>query len=261
MNGGRSRQLLIGLGLCLILGIAFLAMTPLGVPLPDDANAAQVVMMRLQTYAFALSGVTGFATLLTAVAAARFASDAAHQSRRSADLAREAMISSERAWLHVDVRLAGPLVLDADGGASLRVMVCMKNIGASPAIAVHASATLVVDAAAAPLALRAFAAQLRRPNELRGRMLLPQDTHDRVIELKLSGADLAVAPRHPKWRPAVIGVATYQLTQDRSVRQTAFSHAISRAGPDGQGRYQLQVDRAPPLEQTHLDWANGGFAD
>lgn len=257
----RRRLWIVGLVLCALLFVSFVWLTPLGARIPEEFNAAELAMMRLQTFAFALSGVTGMGTLVTAVAAARFASEAAQQSRRSVDLAREAMVSSERAWLHVDVRLAGPVTLDEDGGASVSVAVRLKNIGASPAIAVHASAAMVVDSAGAPLALREFAAKLRRPNELRGRLLLPQDTHERVIEVKVSAHDLATAPRHPKWRPAVIGVVTYQLAQDRSVRQTAFSHAIARAGAGGEGRYQLAVDRAPAFERTHLDWANGGFAD
>ncbi|WP_225206725.1 hypothetical protein [Novosphingobium huizhouense] len=238
----------------------FIWMSPLGAAIPAEFNAAELAMMRLQTYAFALSGVTGLGTLVTAVAAARFAAEAARQSRRSADLAREAMISSERAWLHVDVQLAGPVVHLEDGGATVRVAIRMRNIGSSPAIAVHASAALVVDAAQAPVALRDFAARHRRPNELRGRMLLPQDSHERVVEVRVSAEEIAAAPRHPRWRPAVVGVATYQLIQDRSVRQTAFCHAVSRLG-SGERRFQLTVDRPPPLELTQLDWANGGFAD
>lgn len=257
----RRRLWIVGLVLCGLLFVSFIWLTPLGARIPEEFNAAELAMMRLQTFAFALSGVTGLGTLVTAVAAARFASEAAQQSRRSVDLAREAIISSERAWLHVDVRLAGPITRGDDGGASLRVVVCLRNIGSSPAIAVNTRAALVVDAARAPLALREFAAKLRRPNELRGRMLLPQDTHERIVEVKVSAEELAAAPRHPKWRPAVIGVVTYQLTQDRSVRQTAFSHAVTRSDAKGQGRYQLNVDHAPVLERTHLDWASGGFAD
>lgn len=247
--------------LAFVLGILFVELTPLGVALPHDYNGASLLMMRLQTYAFALSGVTGVGTLLTAVAAARFANHAARESRRSADIAREAMISSGRAWIHVDLTLDDKLVWDESGNVQVKVRIKVSNIGNSPAINVHTAVRVVPDCDDTRAWLDRISRKARVEDRSRSRMVLPHDSFERQQVARALATDFKGVPGFPRLRPAIVGCVTYQLAQDMSLHQTAFCYTLSRIDSAGKPGSRIYAGKTLDADKAHLDWGIGGFAD
>jgi hypothetical protein len=61
--------------------------------------------------------------------------EAGIDTKRSIDIAQNALVASNRPWVNAEVQLTGPLTFDGQG-AHLPIMITLKNIGHSPAISV-----------------------------------------------------------------------------------------------------------------------------
>lgn len=70
----------------------------------------------------------------------RKATDAA---KRSADVAETTLIATNRPWLDLDARLAGPLTMNEHGEARIAVEVKTENIGHSPAVSVSDAQSMI----------------------------------------------------------------------------------------------------------------------
>lgn len=191
----------------------------------------------------------GAGTLIAAFMAARYAKHAAQEARRSADIAKDAMVASERAWLVVEPFAESDITADIGGGAHLFVALAIKNIGRTPALNAHTSMRLVTSHGDLPTLVAEHAREHRSKNESWSRTVLPGESYRRPWGLteEHSGGDFG-------YSPILIGCVTYETLPDRALHQTAFCYFV---GPEN-----IADDRrSVPQSDVAFTVTTGGFAD
>lgn len=194
------------------------------------------------------STVVGAGTLVAAFLAARYAKHAANEAKRGADIAREALIASERAWLTVSLHPDGDLTFSKTGGCDLSVYLNIKNIGRTPALNVHISMTMVPMCQDHFDEVAAYAAVQRARNTKWSRPLLPGDSYNRKWGLGLD--DYTLSPY-----ATIFGCVTYKTLPDRELHQTAFCYIV------GRGEAGMLDGLDVPKDQVTFTVMSGGFAD
>lgn len=166
---------------------------------------------------------------------AKAATSAAGAAQESADIARDSMYLSERAWVGMDVRLIGPLSIRNKAGAYVQVQLPIVNVGRTPAQYVKRWAMLLVDATPStekifsycPITQPAFA------NQTQGVILFPgQNDKDAPIEgTPPDNARAAPSEIYSKPGPVRLSLVTcidYTLSFDSTKHhQTAQSFQLS----------------------------------
>lgn len=218
------------------------------------ATQANAIAYR-QGIAASIGAVTGILTLLSAVAAAIYARAAAGESRRSADIAQQALVAGERAWISVHVTPEGPLKFLPHGGLSLEIGVHIKNIGKTPALNVHTDVDEIhLGLVTPPERAGQFAKSKRVANTTASRLLLPDQQYVRHWIPAAEGA----TDEFPLF-PVLVGCVTYQISPDGTLHQTAFSLMITRKDDSVSLLYRPGVEIPPEcLEFIHVA---GAFAD
>lgn len=168
--------------------------------------------------------------------------------KQSADISREAMLTTDRPWVKVDAEIIGPLIFDAES-VSVKVRIVGTNIGKSPAV------NLLHDCDIFPSLLEAneFAAERVRSRHAPiaagtdfmnyGSSIFPDQKKDFEAELSMPidqfilrvEKNKARAKDNPElgdWqtsRPAVVAGVKYMIPGDRIMRFTYMTLEISSA--------------------------------
>lgn len=164
------------------------------------------------------------------------------ESKRSADAAKSAADTAsrqlelaERPWIRVDLQIAGPLIIDANG-MSLVVRAITRSTGNSPAAAVLMESKMFVNYAW-PVTLinakrDAFCEGLKRRDAINQKYLKsifpggqepPENQHLSVPKTEL---DQALKGGNGRVLPVVITCAVYQSTFNNRVYETAYISGI-----------------------------------
>jgi len=213
-----------------------------------DATAA-AADWTARTFWLAVFGTAlGTGTLMAAFFAARYAKRAASEARRAADIARDALIASERAWLTVELHPDSDLSFDRTGGCGLSVYLTIKNIGRTPALNVQTNMEMVAMRQNHVEEVAAHALRQRGPNRDWSRTLLPGDSYDRKWGLSLD--DYKTSPY-----ATIFGSVTYETLPDRALHQTTFCYIV------GRGEIGMLTGEDIPIEEVHFTVTSGGFAD
>ena len=227
----------------------------------DPAAEANRIASQANTIAYkqgiaaSIGAVTGILTLLSAVAAAIYARVAAAESRRSADIAQQALVAGERAWLSVHVTPEGPLRFSQHGGLSLEIGVHIKNIGKTPALNVHTNVDEIhFGLVTPPERAGDFAKSKRVVDTTSSRLLLPDQQYVRPWVPSGEGA----TDEFPLY-PVLVGCVTYQISPDGTLHQTAFAMMITRK--DELGLLLHEPGMEVPQENLKFIHVAGAFAD
>ncbi len=202
-----------------------------------------------------VAALTGILTLVAAAAAAIYAKYAAGESKRSADIAQQAFVASERAWISVDVTPEGPLKYEPHNGFSLEIGVHIRNLGKTPALNVHTDvAQISTDLKFSPDTPREFAISKRILNTSASRLLLPGQGYIRAWVPRANNVDESM----PIF-PVLYGCVTYQILPDESLHQTSFAMMITLK--DGSLMSLLAMGVEVPQSDLELIHMSGAFAD
>ncbi|MGE4254432.1 MAG: hypothetical protein AB7E84_04370, partial [Xanthobacteraceae bacterium] len=150
---------------------------------------------------------------------------AAKQSKRSADAAEQAIVWTNRPWIEIDLRIAGPLKFERDK-IEISVVGTFKNIGRSPAIDLHFNFDLYPDVLSAFNKLREAVRQVTNMPGVgptsNGPVIFPDQWGSRekiiavardafVLRLDELNRDFPEESRFMGLNPAVGAVAYYRL--------------------------------------------------
>ncbi len=194
------------------------------------------------------SAVIGAGTLAAAFLAALYAKRAAGEAKRAADIARDAFIASERAWLTVSLHPDGDLAFYETGGCGLSVYLTIENLGRTPALNVHTSMTMVPMRQDHVDEVATYAAAQRERNTTWSRTLLPGDSYDRGWGVSLD--DCTLSPY-----ATILGCVTYETLPDRELHQTAFCYIVGRGELGHLDGFDI------PKAEVRFTVTSGGFAD
>lgn len=208
-----------------------------------------------------LGTLIGFFTLVAAVAAALYARRAAVQARRSADIARDAFVAGERAWVNIELVLDEPPDFSRDGGTSASVAVKVSNIGKTPAINVHTNVAMTLNLHRAPGLLRDLAERSRHVDVNNGRLLLPGGSYHRpwgpAVDPLESGDEWGRA----SVTPMIVVCVTYQTLPDMALHQTAECFIVGVKSKNSRFPSSFERNTFTPVDQTMVQGWSGGFAD
>jgi hypothetical protein len=208
--------------------------------------------------------------------------DAVNVARQSANIASDALVTSNRAWVKIDVAIDGPLV-KRESGAAIKLKYTLTNVGHSPAtdVTVTANAQPLV-----PSALRYNTDFISRIQNLRanrpkpnpdvmlpqsGIVLFPDDPNfaqpgNLFINLSMFAAATVPLPINP----IVVGGVYYHTGLDEKTHLTTFAFQIVRKDVPRSGEAaklsptDLFLVDLPNVPATDLDINNniwGGYAD
>lgn len=217
---------------------------------------SSILLLRWQAVVTAIGVMTGAATLVSAIAAALYARRAALESGRSADIARDSLVASERAWLNVEVIALGPLRFHPLGDVDILIGIEISNVGRTPALNVHTSAEMILDHREAPAVVERLARESRTLNKTWSRLLLPGQKY-----LRKWGPSAHLAEKDTLILPVIVGVVTYQITPDASLHQTAFAVTLAQQRKQDSGPALIARRRPVPIEELVIEGTTGGFAD
>jgi len=147
-------------------------------------------------------------------------------------LAREALVSDQRAWLvvtnfRIETLNFGRIVNGA-ADAQADVYIGITNVGRTPALKVDVQLSLIGNYATEASAVREFAVQSYKSALADGRMVAAGEELDENRVLSVSGGELYRYGEHGRIRPLIVGCVTYQILQDSEFRQTAFVYRPER---------------------------------
>jgi hypothetical protein len=126
--------------------VSFYLLSPASISVGAEHTTALEIRA---SYANALMAGASLSTLLVALFAGFYAKLASDEARRQADIAGNALVSSERAWLKVDLQIVGPFQWHKFGGPSVEVGINIENIGRTPALNVHTNVVMLANFGAA----------------------------------------------------------------------------------------------------------------
>jgi hypothetical protein len=213
-----------------------------------DAAAESAAWTGRMFWVSLFATLVGAGTLLAAFMAARYAKRAAEASQNSADIAKDAFIASERAWLKVDLHAESDLTYSSTGGLHLMVYLTIKNIGRTPALNVHTNMHMVPMRQDHTDEVADFARRKRDRNTKWSRALLPGDSYDRPWGLGLD--DYTTSPY-----ATIFGAVTYEILPDRSLHQTTFCYIV------GRGEIGALDGVDIPKHEVRFTVTSGGVAD
>lgn len=244
-----------------------MAAVPLAKPVASEEGRSFALAERANEIAFSqavfagIGTLIGFLTLVAAVAAALYAKRAAVQARRSADIARDAFIASERAWLNISLVLDEPPSFSRDGGVSARVAVKISNIGKTPAINVHTNVDITLGFQRAPDLLRDLAERSRYADPSNGRLLLPGAFYHRPWAPSVDPLESGEEWGHASVTLVIVVCVTYQTLPDMALHQTAECFMVGVKSRYSSFPSSFQRDTFTSLDQTMIQGWSGGFAD
>lgn len=232
---------------------------PLQAKLSAEANelaAAANALSRWQAAAASIGALTGILALLSAIAAAIYAKNAATESKRNADIARDSLIASERAWLNVNVIPLGALQFHPAGTVDILIGVEITNVGKTPALNVHTHVEMSLNYQQIPNLLKELASKQRHVNTKWSRLLLPAQSY-----VRRWGAGTELQHDDTGILPVIYGVVTYQLIRDGSLHQTAFAVMLSKRDPAGDSTSLFMREKYVAATDIVIEETTGGFAD
>jgi hypothetical protein len=244
-----------------------MAAAPLAKPVASEEGRSFALAERANEIAFSqavfagLGTFIGLLTLVAAVAAALYAKRAAVQARRSADIARDAFVAGERAWLNISLVLDQPPAFSRDGGVSAHVAVEISNIGKTPAINVHTNVDITLGFERAPGLLRDLAERSRYADLSNGRLLLPGASYHRPWAPSVDPLESRDEWGHASVTPVIVVCVTYQTLPDMALHQTAECFMVGLKSEYSPFPSSFQRDTFTPLDQTMIQGWSGGFAD
>jgi uncharacterized membrane protein YphA (DoxX/SURF4 family) len=240
-------------------------------PLPKPVAAEEVRSLALaeraneiafsQAVSAGLGTLIGFFTLVAAVAAALYARRAAVQARRSADIARDAFVAGERAWINIELALEESPDFSRDGGTSANVAVKVSNIGKTPAINVHTNVAMTLSLQRAPGLLRDLAERSRHADPSNGRLLLPGVYYHRPWSPSVDPLESGNEWGQASVLPMIVVCVTYQTLPDMALHQTAECFMVGVKSEHSRFPSSFQRGAFTPLDQTMIQGWSGGFAD
>lgn len=248
-------------------GSPTLVFVPPSKPIAPEEARSLALTERANEIAFSQSvfagigTLIGFFTLVAAVAAALYAKRAAIQAQRSADIARDAFVAGERAWINIELILDEPPDFSRDGGLSARVSVKVSNIGKTPAINVHTNVGMTLSFQRSPGLLRDLAAHSRHADPNNGRLLLPGASYHRPWGATADPLESGDEWGRPSVTPMILVCVTYQTLPDMALHQTAECFMVGVKAEYSPFPSSFQRDTHTPLEQTMVQGWSGGFAD
>jgi hypothetical protein len=170
---------------------------------------------------------------------------------KQADLTKQALISSQRAWISVSLKA------DSDfraikGYAEVALSLTVHNIGHTPAIRAHTIMEIVSHSKMIPVQLRKLCASALEPDDERSRLVLPNESYERKWgPTYRPGADELSGA----FWPHIIGCVSYQVLGDETVHQTAFVYGITA----GEMKF-IEYPSITPKEELVFTVQTGGFA-
>jgi hypothetical protein len=153
---------------------------------------------------------------------------------KSAEIAERALDASERAWVSVDVTIAGPLTYNSDGGAVIPLLFTMRNHGKSPAMFVWPHAKVVFRPNDCLIAQSEIIAEIENGNASRsnfGYTVFPQNRVQSNVTFSELGRDIAKAQAgggRAMLMPWITGLVDYRVPGSEGHRQTCFIYFIRR---------------------------------
>lgn len=183
------------------------------------------------------------------------------EARKATNVAHEAYLAEQRAWISVELDIDGPLrwYTDRDGSrhASIDASARITNIGKTPALNVHTQMDVVFGWVEAKQAVQKLARESRHRNIDTSRMLIPRETYNRPWGLGFAEEKARSHAAGEHIWPVIIGCVTYEIQRDKKLHQTAFAFALF----DGNAGETVKITIDIPPDRLRASITTGGFAD
>jgi len=174
---------------------------------------------------------------------------------KQANLTKQALISSQRAWIVVSLRADGDFEI-RNGNAGLSVSLTVHNIGSTPAMRAHTHMKMVMQSERIPQQLKALCATQLEPNESWSRLVLPNESYERKWGPTYPDLDDDPTAIRGAFWPHIIGCVSYQVLGDATVHQTAFVYGMTA----GEIEFIKYEDGRTPKDLLVIEVQTGGFA-
>jgi hypothetical protein len=177
------------------------------------------------------------------IKAEQIATKSADAAKDSADIAKKTLIATQRPWLSVNLEIGSGLVFD-DQGCRIVIKFRIKNVGNSPAVAVHIWSEIVLNNEITNQK-RVCALygkdQIDLTQTFGGDIIFPNDEITYGINLPITRAaidqarnEIAEAHNIPVDNfisPSVVGCVSYRFAFDGSLHKSGFIAGLSRLDP------------------------------
>jgi hypothetical protein len=201
-------------------------------------------------------------SIAEATKATEHAETTANAAQEQARIAWQALAANERAWLSLTIHDFDDFVSPRLGGAAIKIRLCVKNIGKTPAVNAHTRALLVASYEDAVTIGKEIAHQERYVDTKHSRMVLPQEGYERPWAVTLHPTESRKGlSRGTGFLPAIVACTTYQTLPDLSLHQTVVCYCLSLKGEDGVTGGLIKFGEFVPKGQLSVGEAPGGFAD
>jgi hypothetical protein len=208
-----------------------------------DSISVYTLFLALVTALLALAAPVQLNLLRRAEGIATTTAEAA---KNSADVAKDTLIVTNRAWISVNIGIGSDLTYDAQGDARVVIKFVMKNVGNSPAVNVQVDPEFaVVFGDAQPFQKEISDRQKRRPAGLGnlGVTLFPGETQTHSRNLPISRAsidafnqkrstDLGLKNVGTVFMPTLVGCIDYKFTFAEEHHQTGFILDLRKRDPE-----------------------------
>jgi hypothetical protein len=183
----------------------------------------------------------------------------AEAAKKSATIAEQVLIATQRPWVTFSVELAGTLAYDG-AGASIPLKIATENIGPTPAIAVLAHPVIFCQE---KQPFKAVDVIKRRSAEFStaGRLGHTLSKGEKFTEVKTAGMGLEEYEGMSVISPFILVTVKYRLTFSDEIRMAAKLYSLVRTDPV----YQAQSVVMQPGNSVQADRLNlvliGSYAD
>lgn len=144
---------------------------------------------------------------------------------KQAVLTKQALISSQRAWISISLEADGDLDVTRQG-IQLPVCLHVHNIGRSPALRTHTMMKMVMFSNRISSKLVELTEKEKMPNMTSSRLVLPDESYDRKWVPSMSRLEIEKDKIGSDIWPYIIGCVSYQVLGDDEVHQTAFVYSV-----------------------------------
>jgi hypothetical protein len=203
--------------------------------------------------------VTGDALVATNRSLAEATQATAEAAKRSAGIAEQVLIATQRPWVTFTVELAGTLAFDG-AGASIPLKIGTENIGPTPAVAVLAHPVIFCQE---KQPFKAVDVIKRRSGDFNtaGRLGHTLSKGEQFSEVKTAGMGLEEYEGMSVISPFILVTVKYRLTFSDETRMAAKLYSLVRTDPV----YQAQSVVMQPGNSVQPDRLNlvliGSYAD
>jgi hypothetical protein len=219
-----------------------------------------------------LTAVGVLAALLTFLASAHSAASAARAAGAAgeqAEVSRKLLISDQRPWIAVRLRLGSDLkYFDLESqpkalgtGVDFKIIAEITNLGKTPALRVHTNIIAFVKNREQDLieSAKQFARDSANSGSASGRLVMPGENYDRPWSLAVGASEIASFGFDESYYINLFVCVSYEIPHDSEIHQTMLSLHLGR--PDEFGMIlPIFKEQFMPQHLLALGHSKGGFA-